>query len=419
VKPLAPKDRAEIRRQVDGFLRRNANYGRLPEAQQAEIRDATCKVVERMATDSSGRDGTDPYAIALGFSAPATGRDPYATALGPEDAEAGKVVGDAGKLLKGQGSQLGDAIAVGVTQAARMVKEINFPEFVSGLISGTFHAIVSSSIEQMKAYAEMVKSVATSLNDFKDKNTTDNQARDHLVQKYPRLMQISIVNGEPRIQPRDDYEGEVPDFGRDLGLDESITSLDEDVIEERLVPAARDDLARGRQQLLATTILMGINRIIITDGKINAKIRFNFSVNEKRQMSAQAFDYVNMGRTNTSQGEYESSYEGGSYERDNDKYSRQDGSYYSTGKWQYASTPDVKVTSEVNLSSDANIQAAGQIMGEVSVNFKSESFPLERMVDTGQLLSLQNAQGAGRGALPAPQAAAPGAAAPAAAPAAR
>jgi hypothetical protein len=392
---LAARQRSEIQRQVDDHLRRNPNYARLSRAQQAEMRDATCKVVERMAEDAPSSGSGDPYAIAL------------------EDAPAGQVVGNAAKLMKGQGGELGDAIAVGVTQAARMVKEIDFPQFVSGLISGTFHSIVSSSIEQMKAYAEMVKSVATSLNDFKDKNTTDNQARDHLVQKYPRMMQISIVNGEPRVQPRDDYEGDVPDFGKDLGLGESITSLDEDVIEDRLVPAARDDLARGRQQLLATTILMGINRIIVTDGKINAKIRFNFSVNEKRTMNAQAFDYVNMGRTNTAQGEYESEYEGGSYERDNEKTSRQDGSYYSSGKWQYASTPDVRVTSEVNLNSDANIQAAGQIMGEVSVNFKSETFPLERMVDTNQLLSLQDAQGAGRGALPAPGAATPAAAAPA------
>ena len=36
--------------------------------------------------------------------------------------------------------------------------------------------------------------------------------------------------------------------------------------ENELVPAARE-----RQQLLATTILMGINRIIVTDGKINFK----------------------------------------------------------------------------------------------------------------------------------------------------
>jgi len=62
------------------------------------------------------------------------------------------------------------------------------------------------------------------------------------------------------------------------------------------VPAARDDLARGRQQLLATIILMGINRIVVTDGKINAKIRFNFAAKEQQKISASAFDYGYVGQ---------------------------------------------------------------------------------------------------------------------------
>jgi len=400
VKALSAADRRVVRDKVDSFLRQNPNFSRLSSAQQAEMREATCKVVEHMAADAPAGATGDPYAIAL------------------ENAPVGQVVGDAGKLLKDKGGQLGDAIAVGVTQAARMVKEIDFPQFVSSLVSGTFHAIVTSSIEQMKAYAEMVKSVSTSLNDFKDQNTTDNQARDHLVQKYPSMMQMTVVNGQPRVVPRDDYEGEVPDFGADLNMGESITSLDEDVIEEQLVPAARDDLARGRQQLLATTILMGINRIIVTDGKINAKIKFNFSVNEARQMKAQAFDYANMGTTYTSQGEYESSREGGSGQWEAGKGNWQEGNYYSSGKYQAVSTPDIRVTAQVDMSSDAAIQASGQIMGEVSVNFKSESFPLEKMVDTDQLMQLQRAQGAGRGAPPASATgAAPPAGAGAAAPA--
>ena len=83
----------------------------------------------------------------------------------------------------------------------------------------------------------------------------------------------------------------------------------------------------------------------------------------------------------------------------------------------------MRVTSEVDTSSDSAIQASGQIMGEVSINFKSETFPLEKMVDTDQMMRLTQAQGNGRGAPPpgapgatpsAPPPAAPAAAAPAA-----
>src|SRR5882762_7577829 len=176
--PLSTAQQQEIRRQVEGFLRQNPSFSRLSQAQQADITQSTARVVEAMA---EGR--------------PRTG-DPYAAVMATE------VVGDAGKLLKDKATEFG--AGVGVTQAARMVKEIDFPAFVASLIEGTFHAIVKSSIEQMKAYAEMVKSVSTSLNEFKDRNTTDNQARDHLVSRYPRFLQINIVDNQPKVQARPD-----------------------------------------------------------------------------------------------------------------------------------------------------------------------------------------------------------------------
>jgi hypothetical protein len=69
--------------------------------------------------------------------------------------------------------------------------------------------------------------------------------------------------------------------------------------------------------------------------------------------------------------------------------------------------PDVRVSAQADLQQEGAIQAAGQVMGEVQVNFKSDVFPLEKLVDTDQLLMLTQAQGAGRGAPPPP---APGAA---------
>ena len=90
-------------------------------------------------------------------------------------------------------------------------------------------------------------------------------------------MQVNITDGGPRVGPRPGWDDdELPNFKEDLGLDEDITDLDEETIEEHLVPAARNDLAKQRQSLLATMLLMGINRIIVTDGKINAKLKFNF-----------------------------------------------------------------------------------------------------------------------------------------------
>ncbi len=301
------------------------------------------------------------------------------------------VSGGAKDLMKKVGSgEVGTVIGAGVTQASRMVKEIDFPKFVASLIDGTFKAIVNTSIEQMKAYADMVKSVSASLNDFKDKNTSDSEARASLVGRYPQLMKISINDGQERLTPKDDAFGDVlPDFQKDLGLDEQVTSLDEDVLEQKLIPAMRDELARGRQQLLATTILMGINRIIVTDGKINARIRFKFDAIETTKTSGSARDLAKLGDTVAEQSTIAES--GTS---SNSFWSRSTGEDYQyNNDTQRVVTPNIQVTSEIETNTDGTIKAGGEMFGEVSINFRSESFPLEKMVNTDQMMRLEDARG--------------------------
>jgi hypothetical protein len=423
---LTPQQQQEVRQQVAGFLARSPAYDRMPPAQKAQVLADTERVVGAMAEGRSAADA-DPYAGLHYARAQADLQQGSITNV--SDANTGKVISGGAKEMMGKSiGAAGSIIDVGVTEAAKMIREIDFPTFVAKLIEGTFHAIVKSSIEQMKAYAEMVRSVSTSLNDFKDRNTTDNQARDHLVSRYPGLLQIAVTDGDPKVTLRDNANTDnLPDFQKDLGLSESVTDLDDETIETKLVPAARDDLARGRQQLLATIILMGINRIVVTDGRINAKIKFNFSAKEKRKVNASAFDYANVGQimtashtlkdlsggsTDTSGGAAPGETTGMTAEQkyalaqqamqNADNVNRYARGYDDTSSVQ----PDVRVSSQVDMSNEGSIQASGQVMGEVQVNFKSDVFPLEKLVDTDQLQKLTQAQGAGRGA---PPAATPGA----------
>src|SRR5207237_9926413 len=99
-----------------------------------------------------------------------------------------------------------------------------------------------------------------------------------------------------------------------------------------------------------------------------------------------------------------------------------------TSSWvkdrQSSAVPIIRVADQSDSQTKADLQASAQLAGEVSVNFRSETFPLEKMVNTDEMTQLQSA-GAGRAA-PAPAAAPPAAAAaadgppppPAAAPAA-
>lgn len=70
------------------------------------------------------------------------------------------VWGDVSDMSIGTGSSKG--------RETRGDPNVDFPTFVANLIEGVFNAVVSASIQQMDAYAELVQSVAKSLNDFVD-----------------------------------------------------------------------------------------------------------------------------------------------------------------------------------------------------------------------------------------------------------
>src|SRR6185369_5672034 len=66
-----------------------------------------------------------------------------------------------------------------------LVKKVDFPKFVSGLIQNVFQAIVDSSIQQMRAYGELLSNVAKTVDDFARDNISEDNARDWLTNRFP------------------------------------------------------------------------------------------------------------------------------------------------------------------------------------------------------------------------------------------
>jgi len=300
--------------------------------------------------------------------------------------------------------------AQGAAEGARVAKvylqSVNFPSFVSSLIEGVFHSIVKSSIEQMQAYADLVNNISKTLNQFRDENVTDNQGRDYLIQQFPDTFQLNVDTGDdgtaqPRVTLKDGAdEGAALSKVNSLPVEGGpVSGLDDDTIEGKLVPAARTQLATSRQQLLATMVLMGINRIIVTDGRIQAKVLFDFSAkdNFRFQKSATQFDYGDQ-YTYTSTGQYGPNSGDGSQD---DSQAGAGASYYTSGQYQNTSTPVVKLVSASQSASAADLTTKAQLSGTVEVNFKSETFPLEKMADSFQIGQIQNAAKPGQGKSPA------------------
>jgi hypothetical protein len=180
---------------VRALLSKSEAFRALPPEAQREIAHNTVQVATYLA-EPGGVRTNETSKTSTTESQPS--RDPYALNLADTS----------GRRPAKEGQFVAQGAREGAQVAGALLKAVNFPEFVSGLIQGVFHAIVQSSIEQMEAYGKLVADVAKSLNQFRDENVSVNQGRDHLVEQYPDLFKIDIDTGSdgqngPRVRLKD------------------------------------------------------------------------------------------------------------------------------------------------------------------------------------------------------------------------
>lgn len=264
-------------------------------------------------------------------------------------------------------------------RAGSLTDELDFPEFVSSLIHGTFDAMVDSSIRQMDSFADLIAAVSKPIEQFKDENVTANQARDWLVAQHPGELQLTRDGSGFSVQPRTaatDENGEpaAPGWLSDYGLDGE--ELTPELIEESLVPAARERIAGDRLQTLATMVMLGMQRIVVRDGSIVARLKFRAAAADHAKVDYAVSDDPSGGG--------------------------QTGSWATRGSTTYAA-PSTKVsTVGVNSQTDSDLKA--ELFGEVKINFASESIPLDRFVDDARRVLLERAARPAVAATPAPAA---------------
>ena len=300
---------------------------------------------------------------------------PAAAALAGDATTGANLPGDRPKPGRTAGEDFrASAAEQGGKAFTQLVRDINFPQFVAGLIDGVFNAIVDASIKQMEAYAELVKNVAKSVDQFMKDNVSENQARDYLADRYSDFVEVDVSQEQAQLKPKEGFDQEnLPDFFRDLGLAAPVEDLDEEVTEKVLVPAARRRMAMDRQQLLATMVLMGINRIVVTNGNISASVVFELKTR----------DVVERDFTQTAE------QSGGKYAQSQTRPGFWGWFSPSVTREKESSWGRFKVTTVQEEDSEASAQMKTNLSGKVNINFKSETFPLERMADILQINEIQ------------------------------
>lgn len=268
------------------------------------------------------------------------------------------------------GSEFSGVAASRVAGTTRAIlNAVSFPRFVTELINGVFRAMIDSNRQQMHGFVELLNNVSASTEGFADANLGDDRAREWLAEQYPGSFEIQGEAEEDR--DPDEPSGltlrlrpgaappSAPALRAGLGL-----SLEEDVPagdpERTLLPLARRALARQRQQVLATMVMLGMQRIVIESGRIHASMRFHIDTHSAAQQDrGSQFDFRNTLNAAGSFG-----------------YGPWGASATMSNTVGYVSTEKTQTAEELNTSLDLN--------SSVELVFKTDYLPLERLAGKEQ-----------------------------------
>ena len=180
----------------------------------------------------------------------------------------------------------------------RVLNAVSFPRFVNELITGVFKALNESNQQQLQAFLELVRNISATTEGFADAQLGDAGARTWLAERFPANFvvqgdeddttaeEIAAMSPEERAEHRAERDAStrlvlrpnasMPGEGAlraALGLraEETVPSGGP----EALVGFARMAIARNRQQLLSTMVMMGLQRIVVESGRLNAAMRFH------------------------------------------------------------------------------------------------------------------------------------------------
>lgn len=376
-----------VRPEVRKLLAQSPGFQGLPADQQREIAQTMVRVAAFMANPQGlAREEFENPLLAKTLdpavqasSAAASGEPvPVARALADAVGSAKGKASDKIGTFAGADFEAG-ALRQGTEEFKNLVGSVDFPAFVGGLIQNVFQAIVTASIQQMEAYGQLLKAVAQTVDQFAQDNISHNNARDWLADKYPDILVIETggadsEGGGPRLALQgEDHDAALARINSEQQLLKPISDLSDPEEEARLVNAARLQMARMRQQMLSSMVLLGINRIVVTDGRINAKVVFDFRASDQAERRARAslYDRQSSRNVNVTGGGFAMPWGGAATMNRNEQ--------------QHVTT----VASSVDESSESKAELKAKLTGEVRVNFKSDYFPMEKLASPGMIASIQ------------------------------
>lgn len=166
--------------------------------------------------------------------------------------------------------EFGDATRAAGRTFRELREAIDFPTYVQQLISGVFQAITQSNISQLTAIGEMLDAVSRTEDEFTSENIRDGDVMAWAVGKFPFMR---IREGTLQVREGVDLTEHASEIAAQLRVSASeVSSLDESDLMGTLGPLIRQRIGRERQQMLATMVQMGLQRVVVDEGRLHASM---------------------------------------------------------------------------------------------------------------------------------------------------
>jgi hypothetical protein len=142
-------------------------------------------------------------------------------------------------------------------------------------------------------------------------------------------------------------------------------------------------------------VMMGVNRLVVTNGTIEASCLFELNTTDavkRRMQQKRTSDYASL-REGESRFEGSSSRSGSGFLGLGDD-TEDKNAWYT--KSNYRDTSNFNVSTTRSEDSDAKVQLHAKLAGKVNLSFKSDYFPMEKMVDVMQINQIRARTPTGR-----------------------
>lgn len=246
------------------------------------------------------------------------------------------------------------------------VNNIGFVPFTTGLIDGVFNSIVSSSIKQMNAYAELVQSVSQTLNEFKDAEIGSD--RDGAAQKvitdvfglvFPSNANTDIALNADQAgllsERLDGVQVSNKTVRETIGASSKIKgSLLRDFVKSKL-----EQDAESKYEHLRTLLKMGMQKVVVDRGLIRTRLTFSVRASEFDSKQKKALELEQRTSLNA----------GAGLGVTKSELSQMIGTAVATKSQNTLAVNVVNERSSAALSLNANV------IGEVVIEFRTDSFP--------------------------------------------